>query len=169
MSVRLGKQSFPLSNSLDDRVRRDLYFKNGTGSLLPEEQKILDAIGIDKRLEGTLKPYLSEFFEKLPECQTDTSLVLSKNCEIPHFVVWSALFDSHARSQEAVVKNRKLFQKQMDITDAMDVALVSGMKERIDPDADYKTLFMLMLDKKPITVSKTIPATEYNAIFTLML
>ena len=169
MSVRLGQHSFPLSNSLEDRVRRDLYFKNGAGSLLPEERKILESIGIDKRLETTLKPYLPEFFEKLPLCQTDTSLVLSKQCEVPHYVVWSALFDSHTRSKEMLAQNRKDFKKQMDIEDAMDTALVSNMKTPVDPEADYKTLFMLMLDRKQLVIPKTIPVADYNAIFTLLL
>ena len=165
MDVQLGRHSFPLTNTLEDKVRRDLYFKHGTGTLLPHEQAILTSIGIDTKLESTLKPYLSEFFEKLPLCQTDTSLVLNKECEVPHYVVWSALFDSHKRAKDTLLQNRKTFTPQMDITDAMDVALISNMKAKVDPDADIKTLFTLILERKQMA-----PVTDaYHSLFTLLL
>lgn len=167
MIVRLGKDSFPLSNTLEDKVRRERYFKNGSGELTAEEQAILKTVGIDDRLKGMLRPYLAEFFEKLPQCQTDTSLVLSKECQVPHHVVWSALFDSHTRAKNVLLHNRKLFTPQMDIEDAMDTAILADMKAKVDPDADINTLFTLLF-----TSSRSSEETEdtiVNRLFTLLL
>ena len=173
MIVRIGKDSFPLSNTLKDRVRREGYFRNGSGYLLPEEQAILKTVGIDDRLKGMLRPYLAEFFEKLPQCQTDTSLVLSKECQVPHHVVWSAFFDSHTRSKNVLLHNHKLFTPQMDIDDAMDTALIANMTAKPDPDADVNTLFTLLFEGKEISPRK--PDSEktdgavLNSLFTLLL
>jgi len=181
MTVQLGKHSFTLNNTLEDKVRRETYFKNGQGSLTQQEQAILDSIGITKPVESTLKLYLAEFFEKLPLCQTDTSLVLSKECEVPHYVVWSSLFGSHTAAKDGLLQNRKQFKPQMDIEDAMDVALIAGMKSKVDPDADFKRLFTLFVDGVPVAskAEKAVKAANapvatpepdlYLRLFTLLL
>lgn len=173
MIVRIGKDSFPLSNTLKDKVRRERYFKDGSGELTAEEQAILNAIHMDDRLKGMLRPYLAEFFEKLPQCQTESSLALSKECQVPHHVVWSAFFDSHARAKNVLLHNHKLFTPQMDIEDAMDTALIANMTAKVDPDADINTLFTLMFEGKEISPRK--PDSErtdgavLNSLFTLLL
>lgn len=167
MSVQIGKYSFPLSNTLKDQVRRERYFKDRSGELTPEEQAILKTIGIDDRLKGMLRPYLAEFFEKLPQCQTESSLVLSKECQVPHHVVWSAYFDSHARARNVLLHNRKLFTPQMDIEDAVDTAVIEDMKAKIDADADINTLFTLIFE-----TSRNSGRTEDSTVdrlFTLLL
>ena len=167
MIVRLGKNSFPFSNTLKDKVRREHYFKDGSGELMPEEQAILDAIHVDDRLRGMLRPYLAEFFEKLPQCQTDTSLVLSKECQVPHHVVWSAFFDSHARAKDVLLNNRKQFQPRMDIEDAVNTAIIADMKEKIDPDADINALFTLIFESPRASERTGDPII--NRLFTLLL
>ena len=169
MIVRVGKKSFPLSNTLEDKVRRERYFKDGSGELMPEEQAILDTIHVDDRLRGMLRPYLAEFFEKLPQCQTDTSLVLSKECQVPHHVVWSALFDSHARAKNVLLHNRKQFTPQMDIEDAMDTAIIAGMKAKVDPDADINTLFTLIFESSRKSANEGTEDDIVNRLFTLLL
>jgi len=169
MIVRLGKNSFPLSNKLEDKVRRERYFKDGSGELTHEEQAILDAIHIDDRLKGMLKPYLAEFFEKLPLCQTDTSLVLSKECQVPHHVVWSTFFDSHARAKDVLLNNRKTFKPRMDIEDAMDTAIIADLKAKVDPDADINALFTLIFESSRKPNSEETGDTIVNSIFTLLL
>ena len=169
MIVRLGKNSFPLSNTLEDKVRREHYFKDGSGELRPEEQAILDAIHIDDRLRGMLRPYLAEFFEQLPRCQTDASLVLSKECQVPHHVVWSAFFDSHARAKDVLFNNRKQFQPRMDIENAVDTVIIANMKEKIDPDADINALFTLIFESSRKTAIEETGDAIVNRLFTLLL
>ena len=167
MSVQIGKYSFPLSNTLKDKVRRERYFKDRSGELTTEEQAILKTIGIDDRLKGMLRPYLAEFFEKLPQCQTESSLALSKDCQVPHLVVWSAFFDSHARAKNVLLHNRKLFTPQMDIEDAMDTVVIEDMKAKIDADADINSLFTLIFESSRNSV-ETEDSTV-NRLFTLLL
>jgi len=169
MSVRVGKKSFPLLNTLEDKVRRERYFKDGSGELLPEEQAILDAIHVDDRLQRMLRPYLAEFFEKLPLCQTESTLVLSKECQVPHHVVWSAFFDSHARAKDVLLNNRKQFQPQMDIEDAVDTAIIANMKARVDPDADINALFTLIFESSRKTASEETGDATVRRLFTLLL
>lgn len=91
--VHLGNQSFTYNNTEDDHARRKLYFKGQPGGSLDAlEKAILTALGIDSETEKALAPYLADFFKLLPACSSDTSLLLSKQCELPHFVLWSILF-----------------------------------------------------------------------------
>ena len=91
--VRLGNQSFTYNNTESDHNRRKLYFKGASGATLdPLEKAILKSLGVDGTMEKSLAPYLADFFKLLPSCSSDTSLLLSKQCELPHFVLWSILF-----------------------------------------------------------------------------
>jgi len=91
--VRLGNQSFTYNNTESDHNRRKLYFKGTSGATLdPLEKAILKSLGVDGTMEKSLAPYLADFFKRLPSCSSDTSLLLSKQCELPHFVLWSILF-----------------------------------------------------------------------------
>jgi hypothetical protein len=91
--VHLGNASFTYNNTDDDHLRRKLYFKGQPGNSLDAlEKAILTALGIDAETEKALAPYLADFFKLLPSCSSDTSLLLSKQCELPHFVLWSILF-----------------------------------------------------------------------------
>ena len=143
--IQLGKQSFSIGTTLKDKVRRESYFKGlGDDALTKEEEGILTVLGIDTDIEDKLRSYLAEFFDELPNCQTDTSLLLNKKCEVPHYVIWSTLFDKYTRGDKALKDNRKRFKPRMDILDAMDSVVVEDMKEKKDPDADIKLLFTLM-------------------------
>ena len=169
MTVQLGRDTFPLSNALEDKVRRERYFRDGSGELLAEERAILDAIHVDDRLRGMLRPYLAEFFEKLPQCQTNTSLALSKECQVPHHVVWSAFFDSHARAKNVLLHNRKLFTPKTDIEDAVDAAIITDMTANVDPDADIHTLFTLIFESPRKPEHEQTADAVINSLFTLLL
>jgi hypothetical protein len=101
--IQLGNQSFTYNNTDSDHERRKLYFKGRPEAQLdPLEKAILTALGVDKAMEKSLAPYLADFFKLLPSCSSDTSLLLSKQCELPHFVLWSILFANKDRIQNRI-------------------------------------------------------------------
>jgi len=61
------------------------------GGLTPPEQELLTHLGIDP-VQSPLRPLLSEFFMQLPKCQTDTSIFVQQQCEVPYRVLWQQMF-----------------------------------------------------------------------------
>ena len=105
--IMLDGNSYIIDLTPADRIRRTLYFRNGSRPLTPDERRLLDDLGIDPIMEQTLRTELPDFFNQLPACQSNTNLVLSKNCEIPHFVLWSILFHATTQTQRRILANRK--------------------------------------------------------------
>ena len=81
-----------------------------------DEEKLLDALGIDSDLQDAYKLWLPTFFEQLPVCQSDTPLILSKSCEIPHFILWSVMFRSNQATQARVAQDSVEHQSLSDIS-----------------------------------------------------
>ena len=107
VTIYLANKGFSLPVGRLDSARRKAYFANPAdpkSQLVPEEIEILTALGINlgepKALEA-LKPYLAQFFDQLPQCQSDSSVILSKECEVVHHVLWTTLFNARNRSDIA--------------------------------------------------------------------
>lgn len=182
--IQIGNKMFVISTSIEDNARRRKYFMNpgdSAYSLTDEEQALLTAIGIDNAMEDVLRPYLAKFFETLPRCKSDAAMYLSKQCEVPYYVLWSIKF---ANRQETTrrIEERKL-RSQSNIAAAETDALVGDLKERKSV-SDYTKLFTLINKKRiPASVIRpsaptasvitsesnapTIQNSEYKTIFTL--
>jgi hypothetical protein len=157
-TILLGNRTFSLDTSPPASARRRAYIQYNKGSLLPDEQAILTMLGIDADMEEQLKPYLGDFFDALPECQSDTSLYLHKRCEIPYYVIWTTQFASHALDTKGKEDNRKAFVPETDVEMAIDETFVHDVMPEL---SDIDLLF---------TMIQTLPQTEYDiyALFTLM-
>lgn len=123
-SITIGTNTFRIGQRESDRSRRQQYFKSGTGSLTPDEGKLLTALGIDSELQDAYKLWLPTFFEQLPVCQSDTPLILSKSCEVPHFILWSVMFRSNQATQARVAQYRVAHEPLSDIS-------IAGVEEVI--------------------------------------
>jgi len=139
VTVTLGNQSFNYSMSSEASVRREEYFANpnGPAKLVQNELEVLRALGIDtKALQvAPLRQYLARFFDKLPDCQSDTSLVLAKDCEVVHFVLWYTMFANRQNVEERLRENNNLYKPYADISAALDQSIIDRLDgENPSPD-----------------------------------
>lgn len=72
--------------------------------LKTEEIDILRALGFDYELLRELGPHLGAFFDSLPSCSTDTSMLLKHECETAYFVLWSIMYKAQAALQARIPK-----------------------------------------------------------------
>lgn len=194
VTVFLANQGFTLPvTNVDDR-RREAYFKNPSDpnyQLVPEEDKILLALGIDKRAFGTLKKEessclngrMAEFFKQLPKCQSDSSLMLAKDCEVVHCVLWETLLAAQSRSKDMYNDNWNKKKPWGDISVAINNQILNDLRPKRENLDDVDRLFTLIM-KAGVPVASPIlsvpsatapvpsaPATpaDINKLFTLIL
>jgi len=162
--VQLANKSVSYGNSPADKLRRKEYFLNRKGNLSPQEIGILGALGIDTDVQESMRQYLPEFFEKLPNCSDDTRLSLSTTCEVPYYVLWSAMFnryDKHAKQLKALKDTNKTVSQ---LEHAMTNSLIAKLTSVV-PDPVRK-LFTLLITDSSATIPQNHPASK---LFTLRL
>uniref|UniRef100_A0A6C0LM05 Uncharacterized protein n=1 Tax=viral metagenome TaxID=1070528 RepID=A0A6C0LM05_9ZZZZ len=197
VTVFLANQGFTLPvTNVDDR-RREAYFKNPTDpnyQLVPEEDKILLALGIDKQALGTLKENessclngrMAEFFKQLPKCQSDSSLMLAKDCEVVHCVLWETLLAAQSRSKDMYKDNWNKKKPWGDISVAINNQILNDLKPKRENLDDVDRLFTLIMKAgvpvaSPISALPSVPVpsapvpsapatpADVNKLFTLIL
>lgn len=128
VSFLLANEAFTLGTSIGDSERRRRYYRDGSQQLTMEEKRILKSLGIDEEMESTLAPYMPSFFDLLPKCNTDTNVLLSKDCEIPYYVIWSTLFANRASTETRIKinKNQKTPRTLFDV--AQNSAFISELR-----------------------------------------
>jgi hypothetical protein len=171
--ISLYGKPFTIGFSSNDDARRGAYFKSGTGNLTPQEKSLLLSLGIDTILENSLKPYLAEFFSTLQTCSSDSSLVLSKDCETAYFVIWSAMFHNRAETARRLAEAKGEVISDIDL--ATDASLISGMKPKRAPTVEeledsISRLFTLMV----VDTARNAPedddgVDDITSLFTLMI
>lgn len=152
--IKLYGKSFAIGFDSSDDSRRQKFFKEGSGNLTPQEKALLVSIGVDSMLENSLKPYLAEFFSALQTCSGDASLILSRNCDIAYFVLWSALFHNRAEVDRRLKSTKRAVIDDLDL--AQDQAIIAGLKPRVPP-------------AKPKAKSGDEEKDIFKALFTLMI
>jgi hypothetical protein len=172
--IQIGNKTFMIPVTIKDNARRRLYFMNPGNpdySLTDDERNVLTAIGVDSIMEDTLRPYLAKFFETLPRCKTDAAMYLSKQCEIPYYVLWSIKFANRQETTRRI--EERTLRPQTNLAQAETDAYVSDLKERKPSSLDYLKMFTL-LKRIPATTLPTAPpmsvsaSDEYTRIFTLI-
>jgi len=134
-------------------------------------------LGVDSLLENSLKPYLGKFFSALQTCTSDAALVLTPECEVSRFVIWSAFF--HNREETLRRMKGPAAYKPQDLEMAMDGAIIKGLKSRpvtpaagdVNPVGDENTikrLFSLILLGETPEVA-TASDEDIQRLFSLML
>jgi len=136
-TITLANQPFNISISADDSERREKYFKDpkGKSQLTGDELKLLKALGIDNNSKKAqaINPYMARFFDQLPLCQSDTSLVLAKDCEVVHFVLWYTMFANRENIKENIDKYNEIYNPLADISVALDNKFVNMFKNSNKP------------------------------------
>lgn len=162
----LANETFTISTDLKDSVRREQYFQNPkSGAVLtPEETRVLQTLGIDTTMEQSLRPYLREFFDELPNCTTDASLRLSRSCEVPYYVIWSTEFANHTQKVNRVNEYPER-KTRSQIVMAEDSALLDELKAVPENVDEYDKLFTLV----PVSSNKKVSTSSdlYTMAFTL--
>ena len=141
VSVQLGNKTFAIDRGIPASARRAMYFQKNQGKLSKDERKVLTAIGMDAEMEERLKAYLPKFFDVLPDCQTDTNLYLSKQCEIPFFVIWSTKFGERHLTNTRIEESRKSTTIRSGYDTAIDQDIVEGMSTKL---SDIDQIFTLI-------------------------
>jgi hypothetical protein len=154
--IHLGNKSFRLFVSETDKERRILYSKEKPGGeLTGNEREILNSLGVDDVLEKSLRPYLAEFFNTLQHCNTDSKLILNKECETAHYVVWSTLFNMKQDTQKRINENKAKYPGGTDLNVAMIGTLTDEF--RANSSASFiNQLFTLKFKTLPEDDSKFI-------------
>jgi len=179
VTVYLANQGFILpARDLDDR-RREAYFKNPAdpnNQLMPEEIKILRALGIDKKGEECLRKDMPQFFHNLPKCQSDASLNLLKDCEIVQYVLWQTLLQARTRSETMYNENQRTTKPLANISVAINKQIIDDLKPKPDSLNDIDRLFTLLMKSSAPVVSPTSPTSptsqkpsDADKLFTLIL
>jgi hypothetical protein len=128
--IQFYGKSFSIGFSDADNARRAAYFKQDLGTLTPQEKSLLLSIGIDAKMENTLKLYLADFFASLQTCSSDTSLILNKDCETAYFVIWAALFANNTEIARRYKQSHDHEGVMSDESLAQTGALIQGLKTR---------------------------------------
>ena len=135
---------------------------------MPDEQAILTMLGIDQDMEESLRPYLGDFFDALPDCQSDTSLYLHKQCEIPYFVLWTTKFAGHTNSEQRKQENQKTHLAETDVEMAIDESFVHDIQPELSEIDQIFTLIHKVHTQQPKVVDiETNTNTE--SLFHLMV
>jgi len=104
--VSMAGDVFYLSYSAKAKQRRKLAFtsQDPTKCLTDGEKKLLEKINIVGETLESVKPYLAEFFESLPNCSTSVQMMTSKDCQIPNYIMWSVLLKARQSVKETMEK-----------------------------------------------------------------
>jgi hypothetical protein len=164
--ITIGNQIFIIDTSLYAQARRELYFQhypNTDQKLTKDENRLLTTLGIDDAMIASMRTYMAKFFEQLPACQTDSSLILSQACEIPHYVIWSTQFAASNKLAQLVEQSYALHPPRTDIAVAIDDAIIHSMAPKTRELGVHDQLFQL-IRVAPATAPAQ-PLSEYDQLF----
>ena len=168
--INLANHSFTLETAELDNLRRRQYFRsypNPTVKLMPEEDRILAALGIDDETKLSLRTYLAKFFEELPHCQSDASLILNQQCEVPYYIMWSTQLAAQHKLGERIKENKKTTRAMSDYQVAIDDSIIASMNPTQGQLSIYDQMFQL------INIRASTPADgptgDYDRVFQLIL
>lgn len=154
--IHLANKTFRIFVSENDKQRRIQYSKEEPGvDLTAEEREILTSLGVDPILEKALRPYLAEFFNTLPNCNTDSKLILNKECETAHYVIWSTLFNMKKDTKARLEENKEKYPGGTDLNVAMIGALTDEFQANKNASV-VNQLFTLKFKSTPENDTKFI-------------
>ena len=106
--VKLSGRSFYIDYDKAARARRQAVFssKSSSENLTDSENELLETVGIVDSTRDSLKSYLPDFFNALPSCQSTTTMLTNKRCEIAYYVMWSVLLKARQDVQRRIEQAR---------------------------------------------------------------
>lgn len=165
--VTLAGRPFQIPNTAADKDRRRAFFlekvkanrgyvdyrpSKGTKApagvdskylLKDEEYALLDALSIQGDRIIELSNELPLFFEVLPTCSGDTSMMLKRECDVAYYVLWSVLYKMQLQDRDVRRTNMKEKHSvglteaavHASLVDGLDGVLVTPKTDQIDPVA----------------------------------
>ena len=101
--IKLSGRVFYINYDEDSQNRRKAIFESeSTDKLTDDEDKLLATVGIVDATRKNLSPYLYDFFEALPDCQSSTQMMTSRQCETAYYVMWSVLMKARQDTQRNI-------------------------------------------------------------------
>ena len=100
--IRLGGKLYKIRYTNEDKQRRNDFFISETGSLTPDEEKLLNDIGLtnmNEQLSNNDKKLMPDFFNALPDCQTSAAISLSAKCFMPHHIIKGIIDNANIESE----------------------------------------------------------------------
>jgi hypothetical protein len=161
--IRLSNRVFQIGTTEADSARRSAFFTKKEGELTEEERKVLESLGmnIGDAMMDSLRPYLANFFDALPSCQTDTELYLKQECEIPYFVIWSILFGDYQETEKRLLEQRKRTEPASNINIAQSILAAKrlGVVPGVPAAPTVPTTVPTTVPSAPIAINEaaTIP------------
>jgi len=166
-TVKLANKTFTIGTTLADKARRSDYVRDPSLKLSKEEQDVLKAVGVGEEMESRLRPYMPDFFDALPDCQSDTSLYLHKKCEVPYYVLWSSMFVDRLSTEKRIASGK--IKPMSDLDSAMTDSMVQGLESK---PSKVDEIFTLLL-KRPAAVNAKVnnasDSDPITSIFTLRM
>ena len=106
--IKLAGRIYYIDYDEDAQNRRKAIFNEGAPlSLTKDEEELLNSVGIKGDTRKNLAPYLYDFFESLPNCQTSTKMLTSRECEVAYYVMWSVLMKARQDLQKNIDDSHK--------------------------------------------------------------
>ena len=87
--------------------RKAVFCGDATVALTDQEDNLLKSIGIEGETRQNLAPYLYDFFEAVPNCQTTTQMLTSARCEVAYYVMWSVLLKARQDVKRKIDEGHK--------------------------------------------------------------
>ena len=179
VTIYLANKGFSLPVGPSDTIRRRAYFankKDPNNQLKPEELDILAALGIDITARDCFDKDMPAFFDQLENCQSDSSLVLSKQCELVHHILWQSLFYAQQYSKERYDLNLKTKKPLADLSVAINDAVLNDLQPVREDLNDIDRLFTLLFKADMIPTSDAVgpvllegTSGEIERLFTLII
>lgn len=172
-NIVLGGSSFQIPSTDADKRRRRTFFaevkenpayvtyRPTTGSvpprgvdtsilLKPEEYALLDALHIQGNRIVELSNELPLFFDVLPTCSSDTSMMLKGECDVAYYVLWSVLYKMQLQERDQVAQDLKT-KHAVGLTEmAVHSDIVGGLDQlQESPESPMDTMAILRLFTRP--------------------
>jgi len=102
--ITLSGSKYFIRYDTESRERRKEIFlnKNDKLTLTSTEIELLDNIGITDDTYEAVRPYLYDFFEALPKCQSSIAILTNRECEVSYYVLWSVLLKARQDVQRKI-------------------------------------------------------------------
>ena len=108
-TINITGRKFEIRYDKENRSRRaEVFSGSPTNKKLTEnEEDLLKAIGITNETRGELLPYLADFFNSLPSCQSSSQMLTNRRCEIAYYIMWSVLLKARQATQQKIDNQHK--------------------------------------------------------------
>ena len=107
-TINITGRKFEIRYDKANRARRAEVFTGKSKKKLTEtEEEVLKAIGITKDTRNELLPYLADFFNSLPSCQSSSQMLTNRRCEIAYYIMWSVLLKARQATQAKIDEQEK--------------------------------------------------------------